>query len=237
MNIFEKIFEIMSEYEKLLNSKINTNNNSNDINDSYDINDNNPFNDDDFFKYIFQNIHIEKKTEDIKNKENNINQKNIFIENNNDSNINNFLNSFHNSFNNNNENNSNENNNNYDKINKDENEEDKMNKDENENEEDFKIDNNETDEDKFINDFIKKIYKKIILKCHPDKNGDKDLFLKCKEYYDDRFLIGILYIGYKIKFKLPLLNQIIIDKILFEIRIIQEKIINLKLFLKKNIDR
>ena len=38
----------------------------------------------------------------------------------------------------------------------------------------------------------------------------------------------MIYISYKLQIKLPPLNDIIIKKILFEIRIIQEKIIELK---------
>ena len=199
MNIFKKIFEIMNEYELLL--KTNKNENENIIN-----NENNTYNfmNDDFLNYIFKNIHIEKANNN--NDNNNENNDNNNINNNNNNNNNSFL---------------------LDKTCKNmlylivsescikENI--------------FKIKESEKiDEQSIINNFLKKIYKKIILKCHPDKNGNTELFLKCKEYYENNFLIGILYIAFILNYQLPELNEIIIKKILLEIRVIQEKIILLK---------
>ena len=92
--------------------------------------------------------------------------------------------------------------------------------------------NNQMETDNIINDFIKKIYKKIILKCHPDKNGDKVIFIKCQEYYEQKLLIGLLYIGYIMDHPFPYINDIIINKILIEIRIVQY---NIELLKKKNI--
>ena len=83
-------------------------------------------------------------------------------------------------------------------------------------------------EETIIKEYIKKCYKKIILKSHPDKNGDKNIFIKCQEYYNTTLLIGILYLCYKLNITPPLLNDIIINRILCEIRIIQDKIIQLK---------
>lgn len=91
-----------------------------------------------------------------------------------------------------------------------------------------------------INTYIKKCYKKIVLKCHPDKNksthnADK-LFIKCHTYYDNEFLIGLLYIFYlyKILPPAPLNNtspsesdenySILTDRIFKEIRMIQDKL-------------
>jgi hypothetical protein len=73
--------------------------------------------------------------------------------------------------------------------------------------------------------FIKKLYKKLVLKCHPDKNGNDKIFIKCKEYYETNFLIGLLYICELINSDLlPELNEIILKEIFSEIKIIQEKI-------------
>jgi hypothetical protein len=76
-----------------------------------------------------------------------------------------------------------------------------------------------------IKKYIKNLYKKIAIKCHPDKNGDVSLFLKLQDYYDKNFLIGLLYINYKLNLKFPELNEIIINHIFCEIKIIQDKII------------
>lgn len=179
----------MDHYENLLNNKKSKLNNKNEIN-------NNPFKDDDFFKYIFENIQLNKKKEEKEEKE-------IFSEN-----ISKDQNESSNFF--------------YNDLVEDNN----WNQNQNQNQNIFIEE--KLDEEWEINHFIKKIYKKIIIKCHPDKNGNPELFLKCQEYYENHFLIGILYIGYKIQFQLPSLNEIIIKRILNEIRIIEEKIIDLE---------
>jgi len=98
----------------------------------------------------------------------------------------------------------------------------------------------EVDANPIIKAYIKKCYKKIVLKCHPDKNksthnADK-LFIKCHDYYDNEFLIGLLYIFYLYKLlpPAPLNNtsptepddnsSILIDRIFKEIRMIQDKL-------------
>lgn len=98
----------------------------------------------------------------------------------------------------------------------------------------------EVDANPIIKAYIKKCYKKIVLKCHPDKNksthnADK-LFIKCHDYYDNEFLIGLLYIFYLYKLlpPAPLNNtsptepdensEILIDRIFKEIRMIQDKL-------------
>jgi len=102
---------------------------------------------------------------------------------------------------------------------------------------------NTSERDRVITKYIKKCYRVIVLKCHPDKNKlDEDInnnnkkFLKCQEYYDNNFLIGLLYIFYLYKLKPPApLNiatpivpeddcSIIIDRIIREIRVIQDKL-------------
>ena len=64
-----------------------------------------------------------------------------------------------------------------------------------------------TDEDAIVKKYIKKCYRLIVLKCHPDKNTDmansSALFIKCKDYYNEQLLIGLLYIFYLYKIKPP----------------------------------
>ncbi len=100
-----------------------------------------------------------------------------------------------------------------------------------------------TDEDAIIKKYIKKCYKLIVLKCHPDKNTTKAnssvLFIKCKDYYNEQLLIGLLYIFYLYKIKPPHPLDIstpvvpddncniLIDRILREIRVIQDKLTEL----------
>ena len=213
MNIFNKIYEIMNEYDILLDEKENNYNNSlnNYTHEEFEKNKNEYYNNiDNFFKYIFKNINInnlnEKNNLDMNNQDiNNLNTDNLntdnLFSNNKDIIIlsNNNLDSHNLEYNNNNNFNN----------------------------------NDDKQHENIIQDFIKKIYKKIILKCHPDKKGNEKLFIKCREYYENKFLIGILYIGFLVNYQLPELNQIIVNHILFEIRVIQEKIIYLKLELKK----
>ena len=58
----------------------------------------------------------------------------------------------------------------------------------------------EEDKNPVIKSYIKKCYRKIVLKCHPDKNKSnknaENLFIKCHDYYDNNFLIGLLYVFY-----------------------------------------
>ena len=95
--------------------------------------------------------------------------------------------------------------------------------------------------DPIIEKYIKKCYKKIVLKCHPDKNRSnehaEELFIKCHNYYNNRFLIGLLYIFYlyKILPPTPLNNtsptetddtsDILIYRIFTEIRLVQDKLV------------
>jgi hypothetical protein len=100
-----------------------------------------------------------------------------------------------------------------------------------------------TDEDAIVKKYIKKCYRFIVLKCHPDKNTDmansSALFIKCKDYYNEQLLIGLLYIFYLYKIKPPHPLDIstpvvpdddcniLIDRILREIRVIQDKLMEL----------
>ncbi len=85
-----------------------------------------------------------------------------------------------------------------------------------------------------IKKFIKKYYKKICLLTHPDKTNDLDkneIFKKAKDNMENNFLIGIIKNAYDLKIKIDDLNEIIIEQILIDIRIIQEKIIEIKKYI------
>ena len=85
-----------------------------------------------------------------------------------------------------------------------------------------------------VKKFIKKYYKKICLLTHPDKTNDPDkneLFKRAKDNMENNFLIGIIKNAYDLKIKIDDLNEIIIEQILIDIRIIQEKIIELKKYI------
>ena len=196
-NIFHKIFEIMNCYENLLNnhSKCNNKNKSTDFSNNF------MKNEDNFFTFIFKNIHIYKNNQEDKNTIENTNNTN----NTNNSDNNHTDNSY----------------NTYNTDNTDNNK--NMNDIKNLNDIDVPI-----EKDEIIKSYMKKCYKKIVLKCHPDKNNnpeDNKYFIKCQEYYDNCFLIGLLYIFYLYKLEPPLLSDVIINRILCEIRIIQEKIL------------
>jgi hypothetical protein len=194
LNIFEKIFEIMEEYEnKKKNLMSNYKSTNIDKDSDKTIDKENDIFENDFFKFIFNNIKISKKEVDnLEIKEDNQKSDESYNENYKDNNNNNFNNSLTNI------------NDSFVKYNT----------------------NNNDDNSLIIKEYTKKLYKKLVLLLHPDKNGPKELFIKCQEYYNNNLLIGLLYIGYKIKINLPLLNKIIIEHIFFEIRIIQEKIKN-----------
>ena len=209
----------MSEYENLLlNKDIENNILENDITDEEINNNKNELSEqmnDNFFKYIFENINIQKNQNKTELNKTELNETELKEPELNKTELN------------------------KTELNKTELNETELNKTELNKTELKETELNETELNKteIILDFIKKIYKKIIIKCHPDKGGEQSLFIKCQEYYENKFLIGMLYIGYKIKFVLPMLNNIVIEQILFEIRVIQQKIIYLKLRLKKNINK
>lgn len=195
LNIFEKIYEIMEEYENKKKNLINNYKNK-EINKDFEqnIKENNFF-ENDFFKFIFNNIEINKINNINKKENNNIEKKEYYQENEENQEIYN-----ENCINNNS----------------------LIISDDHTPEINITINNNLS----IIKEYTKKIYKKILLYTHPDKNGCKELFIKCVDYYNSNLLIGLLYISYKIKINPPLLNEIIVQHIFFEIRIIQEKMKN-----------
>ena len=173
-NIFDKIYQIMSTYDYLLEKLINKKNINKDTSFL--------FHNDNFFQFIFKNIHVQPK--------------------------------------------------NYQNINKNKNTQYYQIENKNIQKDDINQDNiQQYDVNQDIKIFIKKCYKKIALLCHPDKTDNiifKNYFIKCQDYYENNFIIGLLYLFYLIKISPPLLNENIIQKIFIEIRLIQEKIYNLQ---------
>ena len=100
-----------------------------------------------------------------------------------------------------------------------------------------------TEHGKIIKKYIKKCYKTIVLKCHPDKVKNEtafdktQMFIRCKDYYDNQLLIGLLYVFYMYKLTppAPLITSIassldddynvLMDQIIHEIRVIQDKLV------------
>ncbi len=212
VNIYLEIFNILNEYELLLkiyhdkNFIINEKNNKKDNNYSNNINE---FVDNDFLNYIFNSVKIKK----------NINQ----------THINEKQESSNNQESNNNNNNEIPNNtplNNDDKSNNNQ----TSNNDETSNNDD-KSNNDETSNNNEIYKFIKKYYRKIVLLTHPDKTNyitKNNIFKKAKDNFENKFLIGIIKNCYDLKIEITDLTQSLFNHIMFEIRVIQEKIIELR---------
>ena len=206
VNIYLEIFNILNEYELLLktyhdkNFIINEKNNKQDNNYSNNINE---FVDNDFLNYIFNSVKIEK----------NINQTHINEkqESSNNEELNN-------------------NNNNEIPNNTPLNNDDKSNNNQTSNNDD-KSNNDETSNNNEIYKFIKKYYRKIVLLTHPDKTNDitkNNIFKKAKDNFENKFLIGIIKNCYDLKIEITDLTQSLFNHIMFEIRVIQEKIIELR---------
>lgn len=81
------------------------------------------------------------------------------------------------------------------------------------NENDENDENNKNNEQYYL---VKKLYKKLCLKFHPDKKGDPAIFIKVSEYYENDFLIGMLSICYNHNINIPNLNCVDERKILNE---------------------
>ena len=195
VNIYFEIFNILNEYELLLNIyhdkkfMIDEKNNDNNKEEQNNINKNlNEFMDNDFLNYIFNSVKIKKNE------------------------IPNNLNQTHNEDNKSNEDN-------------------KKNDNPQSNEDNKKNDNKESNNNNEITNFIKKYYRKIVILTHPDKTNDitkNNIFKKAKDNIENKFLIGIIKNCYDLKIEINDLTESLLNYIMFEIRVIQEKIIELR---------
>jgi len=203
INIYFEIFNILNEYELLLNiyhdKKFIIDEKNNDkkeqkINIDKNLNE---FMDNDFLNYIFNSVKIKKN--EIPNQTHNDedNRKNDNI------NINNTE--------------CNQDNQKNDNI--------QINEDNKKNDKPESNNNNE------ITNFIKKYYRKIVILTHPDKTNDiikNNIFKKAKDNIENKFLIGIIKNCYDLKIEINDLTESLLNYIMFEIRVIQEKIIELR---------
>jgi len=99
------------------------------------------------------------------------------------------------------------------------------------NEHNQKNDNKESNNNNEITNFIKKYYRKIVILTHPDKTNDitkNNIFKKAKDNIENKFLIGIIKNCYDLKIEINDLTENLLNHIMFEIRVIQEKIIELR---------
>ena len=164
--------------------------------------------DNDFLNYIFNSVKIKKneipnnlnQTHNDDNKSNEDNQKNDNAKSNEDNQKN--------------------------EDNTQSNDNTKLNEDNESNNESNNIDNNNE-----IYRFIKKYYRKIVILTHPDKTNDitkNNIFKKAKDNIENKFLIGIIKNCYDLKIEINDLTESLLNYIMFEIRVIQEKIIELR---------
>jgi cobalamin biosynthesis protein CobT len=221
VNIYFEIFNILNEYELLLNiyhnkkfmidEKIKNQNDNNKKEKEININKNlNEFMDNDFLNYIFNSVKI-KKNDNVNQTQNNESNNNNQKNDNNKSN--------------------NEELNNNEKYNKNDNNE-SNNEELNNNEKYNKNDNDElNNKNNEVNNFMKKYYRKIVILTHPDKTNDitkNNIFKKAKDNIENKFLIGIIKNCYDLKIEINDLTESLLNHIMFEIRVIQEKIIELR---------
>jgi hypothetical protein len=223
INIYFEIFNILNEYDLLLNiyhdkkfmidekikNKQNTDNNDND-NKKEDKNNSdknlNEFMDNDFLNYIFNSVKIKKNE------------------------IPNNLNQTHNENNNNQQSQTNN-----EQSQTNEQTQSQTNEQTQTNNETQLNDNPESNEEPKNNNeidrFIKKYYRKIVILTHPDKTNDinkNNIFKKAKDNIENKFLIGIIKNCYDLKIEINDLTESLLNHIMFEIRVIQEKIIELR---------
>ena len=208
-NIYNEIINILNEYDLLLEKVRNQRGNNQTQKEEKELKEMNNFLNSDFLKYIFENINIEKKDDDpmISNK-----QKQNYSENDQEE-----------------LNNNQKLNNDQEDLNNDQ--EDLNNDREDLNNDREDLNNDREDKKDEVNEFIKKYYRKIILLTHPDKTNDiirNEMFKKAKEYSENKFLIGIIKLCFDLKIEMESLNKILIKQIFFDIRVIQQKIIELK---------
>ncbi len=217
-NIFHKIEKIMREYELIENEERNMNSQTNNPDETQNHFQNSTkknassreeyvpsFMSDEFLSFLYKNIHIEQPQEQPTVVEKSTNTTNSTTSEQ------------------------------YSNLEKNS-EAEPENKIPDNNKSNYKTNNNEQTvhpEKSIFQQWIDKYYKKIAIKCHPDKVKDKvkqSLFIKTQMYKEQSFLIGILYQCMILKIEIDPLPSILIQRICEEIRVTQEKMIRLKRF-------
>jgi hypothetical protein len=257
VNIFDKIYQIMTTYENLLNQKKDVSSTN-----SFDVKN------DPFFQFIFQNIHLSKtsstfhstintnqdkkthgqdeqmcnnQTKQFSHENSPMIKKNTLLDTPLD--IKNHLEKETKKDDKNQKNEDKKNQKNEQENNHDQKQDNEQNKNSSSNTNNFSSNDetkdlenptqNKNDVNFEVKKYMKSCYKKIILLCHPDKTKEykelyQEYFIKCQEYYENNFMIGLLYLFYLLKLKPPSLSSLIVNHIIIEIRHIQEKINELK---------
>ncbi len=215
-NIFQKIEKIMREFELIENEEIHESNKYSEKSDSHLNEEYVPsFMTDEFLSFLYKNIHIEHQ-EPVNTQEQTNNSSSLHNNNNNNPIYENKIPS-----------NSNEefSNQTHEFDNHTQESDSNNNPPANETEYSHPLPKS------ILQQWIDKYYKKIAIKCHPDKVKDKvkqSLFLKTQMYKEQCFLIGILYQCMILKIELDPLPSTLIQRICEEIRITQEKMIRLR---------
>ena len=93
----------------------------------------------------------------------------------------------------------------------------------------YDIDKTEIKEKSYITKIKEKIFKKIALKCHPDRSNkykDGILFTEAREHYDNSLIIGLIYLCsvLNIDTRFIKLESNLVNHLLEEIRILIEEI-------------
>ena len=78
-----------------------------------------------------------------------------------------------------------------------------------------------------IKPLIKKIYKKLAIRCHPDKCSDSEIFVLVSECYGEEILIGLIHFCMELEIDLSFIeiNNMFVEYITTEIRYIINKIL------------
>lgn len=93
----------------------------------------------------------------------------------------------------------------------------------------YDIDKTEIKEKSYITKIKEKIFKKVALKCHPDRSNkykDGILFTEAREHYDNSLIIGLIYLCnvLDIDTRFIKLESNLVNHLLEEIRILIEEI-------------
>ena len=87
----------------------------------------------------------------------------------------------------------------------------------------LKIDGNSINNEKIVIEkyyLVKKLYRKLAIKFHPDKKGDESTFIRISEFYQKNLLIGLILVSFENNMFSEKLNEEDFNKIFNEINTI-----------------